>query len=446
MTIHLVDEDGKPVQGATVTLDCLRTAQSPGSSFGLPHPLVSPVSDADGVVTVTYPKYVMEKLETVWIGFEVDHPNYCPYESQNYAVTGGEKPIVLKKGATLTVSGYLDKPEDLLPKVSPQITDSNNLGFGRESWNVNANGSSTTHQLGAGPYSLRVIHFGKDGSIYFSDIVHINIEKGRAETVNLKLKKGIRVEGKLDASVPRPVTNGRVVATIGLEGQPVWMTWRPVASDGSFVFGSLPEGMLNVIALCDGFVSKNPTNIDDRHKRLRNPQSFALDGSITHAEVTMEPTATCEVLVTDQHGNPIKGAQIMFFPNEEFAFGTNLVGNRSFRSEEYLTMNKDEYRKLMEARQSELIDFQATTDAHGIATVRNLPGAKQNFAIVHPTFELPARLVFAKEWRRDREIELMPRETKKLTVQLEPKGARLLGDEGDMLERLDAAFEKWLNP
>jgi len=40
----------------------------------------------------------------------------------------------------------------------------------------------------------------------------------------------------------------------------------------------------------------------------------------------------------------------------------------------------------------------------------------------------------------------MPRETKKLTVQLEPKGARLLGDEGDMLERLDAAFEKWLNP
>ncbi len=432
-TVNVVDENGKPVEGAKLTLTSIRKAENPASCyFGSIANLPKPLSDSKGVITVSYPKYVIEQLETGSIDFHIEHPDFCLYETSNYDVKGAHDPIVLKKGATVKVSGYLEKPDAPVARVYAQLTGKNWYGPMADSWKSNPDGSSTTNQVTPGDHYLRLVYIPKDGPAYFSDTVAFQVAQGDSKTFNLKLTRGTRVEGKLDASVPRPVTNGRVVAgnsgpNSGTGQQPSWGTWTQIKGDGTFAFDSLPGDKVALVALCDGFVSKStPSSVQN----ICTPQYFALQNGLTKVEIAMEPTATCKVTVTDQQGKPIKGARVSFSPNQMFGGGTNILGSCVIRSEDAYTLDREELQKIIQAGQKQSYErFTAITDENGVGTVKNLPGNKQSYFVTHPDYELPAESKYG-ERRRDAEIELQPGATKTVTVQMEPKSSNILKDEG----------------
>ena len=88
--IRVVDSAGKPVAGAVVRPEGLRTKPGPyGSgwyawSMAWGRPTQNPVppekvrTDGDGYARVPYPKFVFERIETGKIIISVDHPEFVP--------------------------------------------------------------------------------------------------------------------------------------------------------------------------------------------------------------------------------------------------------------------------------------------------------------------------------------------------------------------------------
>src|SRR5207253_745195 len=95
--------------------------------------------------------------------------------------------------------------------------------------------------------------------------------------------------------------------------------------DGSFQLDSLPEGNLEIVALCDGFVSTNgPGKFQTRY-----PQQHLIGTNDLTITIGMERTARLEVRVTDSAGNPLKGARVSTWPNVRYGewSATILVGD-----------------------------------------------------------------------------------------------------------------------
>src|SRR5262245_39795735 len=83
--LRVVDASGKPIAGAVIQPDGLRTKQGAysgghyGWRSGPDWPPNKPVAtDADGYDRIPYPKYVFERIETGQISFSVEHPDFAP--------------------------------------------------------------------------------------------------------------------------------------------------------------------------------------------------------------------------------------------------------------------------------------------------------------------------------------------------------------------------------
>jgi hypothetical protein len=139
---------------------------------------------------------------------------------------------------------------------------------------------------------------------------------------------GIRVEGRIDENVPRPVKNGLVFISVRPK-QYNQIDWRPksipsnrsdydmfplytdcqsLSEEGTFKFENLPPGILDVIVLGDGFVWKNQSTNETGNV----PQSFDLQRPTTQVVIATEPSKTVELVVRDQRGKPAAGIPIDF--------------------------------------------------------------------------------------------------------------------------------------
>lgn len=443
--IKVEDEEGNPIAGAVITPDGLRAEKGGGHYFwradrhGEP-PTV--ITNTQGLVEVAYPKYANEKIETSSISFLINHPDFCP-DRPFYNIDETDKPVVLKRGATLRVSGYLESKGDLLTGIYPQ------LGRGRlysDSWRQSQKGVYETHQLPPGPHYIRLAYLPEDGIAYFSDAKKFEAEKGKTYEFDLQLKPGVRLEGLLDETVPRPVRNGRVVAAAHPLNHPHhserlrkrftdpsvdpgylhWRIWREVKKDGTFTFESLPHGEVELIAICDGYISKNPPEEENNYFGIA--QTWPLKSPVTRAELKMKPAARCEIEVLDEQGQPVKAAQVVFSPNIQWHSGGAQIFATPFNWSDLLRaggkMSSDKWAKV-----SEVADFQAISDESGIAVVPNLPEGKRHFAVLHPQYQLPAKTGYALLPSRVAEVELSAGQTAKVTVTMQKKGADFLGAE-----------------
>ena len=103
------------------------------------------------------------------------------------------------------------------------------------------------------------------GTVWFSDSIDLKQFTSDTIALDLRLKPGTRVVGRLADDVPRPVKNGRVVARI-IHGADSWSNWNwyakaEIDTDGTFTFDPLPpDENLQMIAICDGWVSCLPTH------------------------------------------------------------------------------------------------------------------------------------------------------------------------------------------
>jgi beta-lactamase regulating signal transducer with metallopeptidase domain len=432
-SVKVTDEDGKPVEGAEITIDGL---QSNGSGYGWDSrwfgqaPQVS--TNAQGVAKVPYPKYIEEKLKPEEICFKVNHPEYCPVDQCNYRVDGQSPPVVLRKGAIVKLSAYIGSKDNVITDIVPQIS-----GMGRiemldgSYWKQDNDGRLTNNKIPPGPHYLRAVYyFPKDERIHFSDTVFLEARKGETSQFNLELKPGVRLDGKLDNSVPRPIRNGRVVVRAYREkeeneDEPLsWMTWRDVKDDGTFVIESLPPGMVKIIAICDGFTSKNPPKEGKNViSEMSKPQIFELKSAGNEVEIAMEPTATCQVTVLDDKSRPIKDATVIFSPNVLWGDGTRIFAQRSDSEGFVRSGSKFDYEKQWEKYKTDA--FAATTNEKGVAIVRNLPGYSQHFAVFHSDYELPIKTNYGHS-QRYRVAELSVGKTSTVTVTMQKKGKEFL--------------------
>jgi hypothetical protein len=377
---------------------------------------VAVTTDAAGIARVVYPHYIYERLETGEISVTVNHPDYCEgsfprdvafappanaafWERMAYPllvlaqrVPARPKPIMLQRGAILRVAAYVEAPGNLLTNIHPQVT-----GIGlpeKDFWQAAGEGWLMTRRIEQGTVAVRIAWFSEQGQSYFSDTVTFQAVTGQTNEFKLQLQPGLRLAGKLAATVPRPVNHGRaqlhVFPTNTASGQndPLhWESTRAIDADGTFVFESLPPGKVEVVAICDGFVSVNDPA--STRKGIHVPQMFILDTQAREIELAMEPTATCEVKVLDDQGQPLAGAEVGFWPNVIWGgYSSTIFARDSVNWEDVLpTGLRPDWNKIMNSTNRL---FAAETDDRGIAVISNLPtlNGPQNFAVMHTDYEL----------------------------------------------------------
>lgn len=440
MLVVVQDEDGKPIEGATILPDGFRVKGREVDAYNwnkkLWGPPVKAVTDSEGKAYVKYPVMGVpeEKLLMSKLVFSVSHPGFVTVRPQEYSVDSPEEPIRLPRGIRLTVSGYFGNDHqpvtNLVPVISQEMAH-------RTDWQQNDDGSFTFSKVSAGSHLLQLMGETPSGEIVYSESKSFDAEPGKDYSFNLEMKPGIRLEGRLDDRIPRPVKNGRVIIMVRppefpawTNGEEVdqafkkydyvrfWRSYRPIAEDGTFVFESIPPGGLDVIVHGDGFVSKDGGELVNSSgpgaTKVRNfavPQAFELEAPVTRIDVQTEPTATVEVTARTKDGKPIEGATVYLNPNVLRING--IFGQVRTSSEE----------PLRSVPPLPELPYSATTDKDGIAVVRNVPAITGGMEVNHPDFQVPLQ----DSRTRYLHITCEAGMTNKIELTLEPKGTDYIG-------------------
>jgi hypothetical protein len=290
-----------------------------------------------------------------------------------------------------------------------------------------------------------VAQFPEKGPLLFSDLVDLKKHVEDPITLDLVLKPGVRVEGKLDAQVPRPIKHGRVVAGIQTGHNDYGNNWQwdataTIAPDGAFVFDSLPsDENLQLIALCDGWVSRSPSRAEVMQYAEANtfgvhypgpmdwavsPRPYRLTGTAIQPVVPMRRAANCEVHVADEANKPLAGARVDFSPNQKWLNGgATYLGAAA----DYATVLRGQLASGVHTAKANFDEFgkrfSVQTDARGIALVQNLPVLVidetvaphgTNFTVSCKGYQRTKKLLD----RSTQSVSLLPGETANVTVHL----------------------------
>jgi len=447
--LRVVDAKGQPIAGATILPEGLRTKDGPYRSGWYSWRSDAAVSNApvitdqDGYAHVPYPQFVFERIETGVLCLSVNHRDFVPDRPERdvaIALPAGAplvaqvkhlwdrvrrkrliarpEPIVLRPGATLKarVAQGTEYPSEgrLFAQVSEVQTDDADF------WIRPEPGVVFTRRLAAGEHALRAVMLSSDGVAWFSDVVSVKAIAGHTNELVLTLKRGVAVHGKLDDVVPRPVKNGRVVVNVSPKGAkqqaspPQWHAWSAVKDDGSFAISALPDGDLEIVAMCDGFVSTNGPG----QFHFRYPQKHIIGSNDLDLTIGMERTARLEVKVVDGSGQALANARVVTWPNVRYGewSATILMGD-CYNTADFLLGKAD---KKSWWRQP-VPDFEGVSDANGLAVLLNLPPEVTQLSVEHTQFVLP--IVRSPNGQDDRQASftLVAGKTNRISIQLEPK-------------------------
>ena len=338
---HIVDSRGTPVARAKVTaLDCSFN-DGRNVSAKLDADDVAPaITDTDGLARLVFesdpnhpPRPALQRLLTYGInrlGLKVEHPDHpiClrpsvdPLGNTVITLADSNQVEIRAHRANETLAAH-----HLYPVISATSSD----------WSEAPDGMVTIRRVDLSSDRssrwLRIVQVADNGPAWFSEAIDLLPKNRGLISIDVELKRGVRVEGLLDVQVPRPLKNGRVVALIpqgaSRAGPSFWEAAADVAPDGSFIMESLPnDEYLQLTASCDGWVSTNPTDeelayyakhFDDRgadpraaSERRVCAQVFPLRGEKIEPAISMQRSATCEVTVLDQNESPLPGARVDF--------------------------------------------------------------------------------------------------------------------------------------
>ncbi len=439
------DQEGKPIEGASIQPDGFRVKGIHGAdAYGWHEKLFGPpemaVTDKDGKAWLKYPVMGIpdEKELTGALIFSVYHSEYCTTRIQTFMVDGSDNPIQMVRGLSMEVSGYFGANHEPVAEIIPNL---NGEGIRTNDWLNEGNGVLNFHKLSPGNHLIQLMGRLPSGEIVYSDATAFIAVEGKPCKLELEMKPGIRLEGRLDDDVPRPVKNGRVLINVRPQGFPawsnhadikdifkkypgfnIWRSYRPIAADGTFVFESIPPGGLDVIVHGDGFVSKDGSDFQQRVGTKMEkipgfavPQAFPLTAPVTKIEIITEPTATLEVTAKTKSGSPIEGVTIYVNPN--------VIRIGGIFGDTMRTSSEEPFRNLPLLPN---IPYSATTDRNGVAIIRNIPASGRGIDVYDSKYQVP--LQDPKGWRtRYIHTQYSPGETNKLTLVMEPKGTDYIG-------------------
>lgn len=299
---------------------------------------------------------------------------------------------------------------------------------------------------------MRVIDANGDGPIRFSELIDVYQPDAHDDQGNIlaTLRPGVRLEGKLDDSIPRPVSGGCVELFIKqgdqyrIEEQGwTWQDTETINPDGTFTFESLPPGgIVQLVAIVNGYQSKRPTqagltsmllehdaaDMDFVSKSFQTtrdywPQLFPLpvDPESVKVELECVPTASADVAVIDPLGNPVPEATVSVNPNGIFMGGPLFIpGSAGFTEASRVRKNKPFLVAVRQWAQDSFLSVK--TDDQGIAHVRCLAGdTTHGFKLDAEGFQLPVHPTSSPDYpSRYGRLEVEPGKTTQYTVTVEP--------------------------
>lgn len=209
---------------------------------------------------------------------------------------------------------------------------------------------------------------------------------------------------------------------------------------GEFEFRSLPPtSLIRVHAWCDGYVSQlpDPSTVPAYVRVLERkdlPLFISLtDESILHT-LPMEPSAQCEIHVTNAMGKPLEGIRVDFCPNimvglnasSRFGVATAYemeAPEKTASVPEHLQALRKRFTRQVTPR-SDAVEssYGASTDGKGICRIPNLPG----YGPEHVEIENDKWTIKGFErppYRGNVKANLKPGEVTKLEIVLVPKVA-----------------------
>jgi beta-lactamase regulating signal transducer with metallopeptidase domain len=442
--VTVQDEDGKPVADAAIQPTGFRVKGLHGAdAYGWNKKLFGPaekaVTGTNGQARVRYPVNSIpdEKEFTRALIFSVSHPDFASVFVQSYDVEAPEQPVRLQHGVHLRLETFFGANRQPVTDVAtPILTE----GMKAEDWRKNEDGWWQCNKLAPGGHLLQLMGRLASGEIVYSDPQPFTAAK-HGLVLYVDLKPGIRLEGRLDGNVPRPIKNGRVMISVRppqaypalsvvedyyaadekYGGRHFWHSYRPIAEDGTFVFESLPPGEADIFVLGDGFTTKTGGKLQNRVKGevvkgpvMPLPQAVPLTAPRTQVEVATEPTATLEFTATTKSGQPVPGVSVGMYPSVFRMWGPAAWQKDSSESP---------YRALPALSD---LDFRGTTGGDGQVVIQNLPAELTSFEVDSPKYQVPIQQ--PNGWR-DRYVRatFVPGETNRMTMKLEAKGADFLG-------------------
>ncbi|QDU43296.1 hypothetical protein Mal52_17680 [Symmachiella dynata] len=444
--VLVVDSHGEPVSGAIVTPWALCPRREPQAHWGWKESRLGPrpraKTDDDGNATFRVPKFAMEKVEVGLVTWQVDHRDFVIYRG-DHNINDAPAKIKLQDGYRIAATA-IDAETKAPIKEHLFAHRNGDRHFDFSEWKLAKSGVLLSRTFDAENFLLRLIALPHDGPALYSELLALDrVENGgRVFLRNIPLHRGVRVQGKIDDAIPRPIKAGKVIAYISAGPivedphlQFEWWWWADyvdIEPDGTFKFASLPRGdIVQLIAVCDGWVSRTPTKAEiqtvvpwkyDRHMGNRVlPHVFALDEETIQPIIAMDRTVACKITVLDTGGKPLPDAEVLMWPNQLLLRGGGTLLGFGFRLSDLLrALERGE-------RVSPLTNwkspFQATTNAQGIAKIDNLPN-NSNVGLLaeHPKFVHPI-----KNNRRSTHVAMQPGETTEITIRMEPKGENILG-------------------
>lgn len=455
-SVQILDENNQPIAGATVRFQFQNGRQGWLSN--------DETTGKNGIVAVESPP----KAETAYVN--VKAAGFGQFNETQQAT--GHSIVRLKRGRVIHVRA-VDEAGQVLDKAVPLLEQSRI--YGRE-FKLQDDGSFKSPAVEKSRRLMRVVSDQEKGTMLFSDLVDVETAQADKDGVlQLVLKPGTQLTGRLDDSVPRPVSEGYVHLMVveGPEHQLdpghnrfrtnawAWEDLTAVQPDGTFTFDSVPAGgHAQLHAVVDGYMSVNPPiedlvsyfrthgmAEDETEAALRQrvatrtmwPHLVPLDQPNASVTINCRPTASCDFRILDPAGNPVQDAMVSFSPNGIFINGGLFIpGSISFDSASlvHVLFHRDSA-ALNENRKGELSPREttmrmlrawgqrsflgATSDADGRVKIRNLPGSpREGFRVTADGFVLPRSPLYPPMGdRREQYIRLIAGETVEATIYLE---------------------------
>jgi hypothetical protein len=458
LIVHVINSEGKPVAGATVKPIGMRTKEDPGSSWSMRTQSNAPDSttDAQGNAPITFPAHLMDNLTVGAVSVLVQHPDAVAARAE--LNVDAPRPVTLVRGTSFSFSAQPIHGVTFTGIYADISGDRDAASFLR--WTHSADGQSVTAHFPKGNFVIRMVGVTAAGKLYFSKssefspaeflkVMNDPKVQDRMIADNIGavstngsgfaywMKESVGLRGQLDASIPRPVQHGWVIVSVtstpinGTNGRALTSNWRAsadVAEDGSFVVSNLPAGAMELMAGCDGFVSK------DTSARIipgvLQAQVVAQDDAHA-ATIPMERTGAVRVLVQTPDGQPLAGAMVGFSPNQMMGRGTNIVGTRSDSLD--MLRRRDNDPGSLARFPSDFPRFGAKTDATGTAVIRDLPAGQQTLYVNAEGYDMPIEqshspLGPGQYWipRRMATVTVNPATEVSTQVKMEPKGSSSL--------------------
>lgn len=446
-TVRVVDEQDQPIAGATVRVGWWEDADDDMLGRIDPDP---PVTNDAGEATISVP------LGAVRAQISAAAQGYVDAGGQ-YSLSG-QPTLTLRPGRVVRVHAVTPEGQPL-PEAVPMLEDSR--VWPREFKPIaDRPGYFESPIVGLERRWMRVVDGSSDGPLKFSELIDVSnprsIDDGSIVAV---LRPGIRLEGRLDDSVPRPIKTGFVELYIReSEGHRIphrdkddnllrasgwsWQDTARIEEDGTFQFESLPAGgHVQLFALVDGYQSAKPSAnalrayleahnagdvaLVDRAAERNDafwPHLFPLPAGQQSVQVELPctPTSSLDVSVVDPLGRPIEGAHVRFNPNGYFLGGELFIPctGRFMEASRVRPPSQEISAAMREFAHSTFLDV--TSGPDGVAHVRNLPGdGLQSYRVEAQGFVMPIHPTSTDRDARYTLVELAGGKTVRQTVTLE---------------------------